>query len=1042
VKVIYENLCPVCGKDLSWKEIEERTCEFENRKLCSEEGVVSEFIEFFRKIVGEPREIQRMWAKRVLRGESFALTAPTGIGKTSFGLAISLFLANRGRRCYIVFPTSILVKLAVENIKGYSERLGLRISLNEPGDLSVGFYHSEIREREEFFESLPQFHILITTAQFLAKNFEKMKDLHFDFIFVDDVDSVLKASKNVERILSLLGIGKELPKGTLVVSTATAKVGKKAELFRRFLNFTIGSSQFYMRNVEDIVVENPDILPELLSRLGSGGIIYARSVEECERICESLRKDFRVGIVTSRDSKDFELFSRGEIDYLIGTAHYYGTLVRGIDLPERIKYAFFVGCPVFRLRVEDVEKAPPNVLRTLALLLREDERVEKLIPKLKAVEKIESELREVLKDVLSAGNLKVRDAVIRKGEIIFPDIRTYIQASGRTSRLHARGITKGASFVFETDRDVLKAFIERAGYFDLTFKPLSEVDIERLKRDVEESRVKKMEFEIIKPALLIVESPTKARQIARFFGRPSVRFFESIPVYEVPTDRYLLLITATLGHITDLVVNRGFYGVLDGFIPVYTTIKRCASCKNQFTDEKSCPKCGGVEIDDALKRISVLRKLAEETDFVIIGTDPDPEGEKIAYDLKNLLCGKVLRAEFHEVTKRALIAALNELRDLNQNLLRAQVVRRIEDRWIGFVLSQKVQKHFGRKNLSAGRAQTPALGWVIERYRQARVKKTVAYIPELDLTIETDKKELEVSVELLEDRKELRSPLPPYTTSSLLFDANTILKLSASQTMEIAQELFESGLITYHRTDSTRVSEYGMRIARDYLGDDFKGREWFSEGAHECIRPTRGVDRVTLERLIEEGVIEVEGFRWHHFALYDLIFRRFMASQCKEYEVRVKKYRINADGRTLEEERVVEATGRAYELYRSVWVKKNLREGNFKLNAELRKVPSAPLLTQADLINLMRERGIGRPSTYAVIVDKLFKRHYVVENGGKLIPTKDGISVYEFLISNYSPYISEERTRMLEKKMDAIESGKLDYLSALKELYDEIKQIT
>lgn len=1039
MEVIYENLCPICGKDLTWREINQRFCEFEKRNLCSEEDI-EKFAEFFKKVVGEPREIQRMWAKRVLRGESFALTAPTGIGKTSFGLAISLFLALQGKRCYIIFPTSILVKLAVENLRNYAGKAGVKISLNEPGEISVGFYHSEVN-RDRFFELLPDFRILITTSQFLAMNFERMKGIHFDFIFVDDVDSVLKASKNVERILNLLGLDTGKPLGTLVVSTATAKVGRKAELFRKFLNFTIGSSHFYMRNVEDLIVENPDSLKELLSRLGTGGIIYARSIEECERIYETLKKDFRVGIVTSKDSKDFELFSKGEIDHLVGTAHYYGTLVRGIDLPERIRFVFFMGCPVFKIKLEEIEKVPLQMLKTLALILREDERVKGLIPKLKSLEKIEGELRSVLKDVLSKGDLNLKDVVIRKGEIIFPDLRTYLQASGRTSRLHAKGITKGASFVYEEDPEVLKAFIERGKYYDLSFKRLNEIDLDKLKKEIDESRIEKKEFEVIKPALLIVESPTKAKQIARFFGKPSVRFLDSIPVYEIPTDKYLLLITATLGHITDLVINRGFYGVLDGFIPVYATIKRCANCNNQFTDEKICPKCGSREVNDALKRISVLRKLAEETGFVIIGTDPDPEGEKIAWDLKNLLCGKVLRAEFHEITKRALISALNELRDLNLSLLKAQVVRRIEDRWIGFVLSQKLQEHFGKRNLSAGRAQTPALGWVIDRYNRSRIKKTFAYIPELEIAIETDKKEVELKIELLEDRIEFRPPLPPYTTNSLLFDANTILKLSAVQTMEIAQELFENGLITYHRTDSTRVSEFGMRLAKEYLGEDFRGREWFSEGAHECIRPTRAIDRLTLERLIDEGIIEVEGFKWPHFALYDLIFRRFMASQCADLEVRVKKYRITADGKSFEEERIVDAKGKAYELYKSVWIRKELKEGNFKLNAEIRKVPSAPLLTQADLINLMRERGIGRPSTYAVIIEKLFKRHYVVEKNGRLIPTKDGISVYDFLVSNYYPYISEERTKLLEEKMDAIENGKIDYLSALKELYEEISQI-
>ncbi|MEM4539896.1 MAG: reverse gyrase [Archaeoglobaceae archaeon] len=1038
--VVYQNLCPVCGKDLTSYEINLRFCNSNKTHFCVDDDLMP-FLEFFKKCIGEPREIQKMWAKRVLNGDSFTLTAPTGIGKTSFGLAISLFLAMNGKRCYIIFPTSILVKQAVENLKSYSEKIGLDLSLNDTEKFPVGFYHSDIEDKGAFFEKIGEFRILITTAQFLAKNFEKMKDLTFDFIFVDDVDAVLKASKNVERILSLLGFGKGAEKGVLVVSTATAKLGKNVELFRKFLNFSIGSSQYYLRNIEDVIVDKKEDLPELLKRLGPGGLIYVRSIDECEKIYEELKSAFKIGIVTSKSSKDFELFSRGELDYLVGTAHYYGILVRGLDLPERIRFAIFIGCPVHRFRIEDIEKVPITTLRALTLILREDERLEKFVPKLNFIKKIENELRAILKEVIAEGNLKVRDAVIRKGEVIIPDVRTYLQASGRTSRLHARGITKGASFVFEEDAEILRAFIERAKYYDIAFGYIKNVDLDRLKKEIDESRKRKEEVELIKPALLVVESPTKAKQISRFFGKPSVRFIDSIPVYEVPTEKYLLLITATLGHLTDLVINRGYYGVLDNFTPVYGTIKKCKKCGNQFTDEESCPKCGSAEVDDAIKRISALRKLSQETEFVIIGTDPDSEGEKIAWDLSNLLCGKIKRVEFHEITKKEITKALNNLREINENLLKAQVVRRIEDRWIGFVLSQKVQNYFGKKYLSAGRAQTPALGWVVDRFRASRIRKSIAFIPELDLAIESDQKEFEIIIELIEDKFETRTPMPPYTTNSLLFDANAILKLSTKQAMEVAQDLFENGLITYHRTDSTRVSEYGMRLAQEYLGENFKGREWFAEGAHECIRPTRAIDRFTLERLIEERVFDIDGFGWAHFALYDLIFRRFMASQCKDFEVHIKKYRITANGKSFEEERIVEAKGKAFELYKSVWVKKELTEGKFKVQAEVRKVPSAQLLTQAELIRLMKERGIGRPSTYAVIVDKLFARNYVLEKNGRLIPTKDGISVYDFLISNYAPFISESRTRALEEKMDAIERGKVDYLDALKELYEEIKKI-
>ncbi|MEM4702547.1 MAG: reverse gyrase [Archaeoglobaceae archaeon] len=1031
--LIYENLCPICNGDLRFEEIEKGFCLTKGKRICEESEL--EFEKFFEKCVAPLREIQRMWAKRIFRGESFSLVAPTGIGKTSFGLAISLFLAKMGKRSYIIFPTSLLVKQAVEILKSYASKVGIKLALNEIGEISVGFYHSEVL-KEDFLEKLNQYNILITTSQFLAKNFEKMNGMKFDFIFVDDVDAVLKASKNVERILKLLYIEN---RGVLVVSTATAKVGRKAELFRKYLNFSIGSSQFFLRNIEDIIA-NGSSLEEILERFGEGGIIYARSVEECEELKERL-KDFKVGIVTSKDSRDFELFIKGELKHLIGTAHHYGALVRGLDLPQKIKFAIFTGCPAYRVRVDDIDRISPSLLRVLAHLYSEDERIAKFIPKLKFVEKIANEVRNALKEVMNEREVLARDTVVRKGEIIFPDVRTYLQASGRTSRLTVNGLTKGASFLFEKDEQLLNAFVERAKFFDISFKSFREIDLEKLKREIEESRKVKKELSLIKPALFIVESPTKAKQIARFFGKPGIRFVDSIPIYEVPTEKYLLLITSTLGHLTDLVTNRGFHGV-EGFTPIYTTIKRCRRCGNQFT-ESFCPKCRSEDYDDSYRIISTLRKIAEEVDLIIIGTDPDAEGEKICWDLRCLLCGEIRRAEFHEVTKRAITEALNNLKQPNLNLVKAQMVRRIEDRWIGFELSQKLQNFFGRKNLSAGRAQTPALGWIIERYRESRKKRRLAFLQELDLLLELDiaEKEVEVKVELLEERIEKRTPLPPYTTNSLLFDANGILKMSAKQTMQIAQELFENGLITYHRTDSTRVSEVGMSIAREYLKEHYHGREWFSEGAHECIRPTRAVDRNTLERLIYEGILTVEGFGWGHFALYDLIFRRFMASQCREFDVVVKKFRITVNGKSFEEERIVKAEGKAYELFKSVWVRKDIVPGVYRTKVELRKVPVVPLLTQADLIKLMKEKGIGRPSTYSVILEKLFTRRYIFEKNGRLIPTKDGIEVYNYLVSKYEKFISENRTRNLEEKMDAIERGEVDYLEALKELYEEIKQI-
>ncbi len=1081
IEVVYAGLCDSCGEDLSGKEIESHSCIRRETPLChfKYESLYQEFVEFFEKAVGTPRAIQKFWARRVLNGESFAAVAPTGIGKTSFGTVMSLFLALKGKRSYIILPTTLLVKQVVENIREYVSKLSLNLGVNENSDITLLHYHGGLKreEKERFFELLKEdFHILVTTTQFLAKHFDDVNGVNktFNFIFVDDVDAVLKASRNVDRILMLLGFRKTAggwegeARGCLMVSTATAKKGQKAQLFRQLLNFDVGSTTHAVRNIEDVVVEadeaNLETLRKILLEMGGGGIIFARSSEEAEEIHRKLSESgLKIGLVASGRTKDYELFGRGEVDYLIGTAYYYGTLVRGLDLPERIRFVVFYGAPVFRVRVEDIDSAPPGIIKTLAFIFRESEEVKPFLQKLSTIDRKPeemAELRKALKAAVSKGLASGRDVAFKGGEVIFPDIRTYIQGSGRTSRLFAGGITKGASFVLEKDPDILSAFVERAKFYDIDFKPLLEVDFEELKKEISESRNryrKRSEFDIIKPTLFVVESPTKAKQIARFFGQPSIKVFttdgSAVIAYEVPTPERVLIITASLGHITDLITGRGFHGVevdeSNGrFVPVYASIKRCRRCGYQFTEERSdCPKCGG-EIDDSKGRIAMLRRLAKETGFVIIGTDPDSEGEKIAWDIKNLLsgCAEIKRAEFHEVTRRALMEALANLRDVDENLVKAQLVRRIEDRWIGFVLSQKLWQVFHDTNLSAGRAQTPVLGWIIERAKESRERRKVAVIKELSLYLEDIDHidgELELDISLLSERVEERSPLPPYTTDAMLRDANAILKLSAKETMRIAQDLFERGLITYHRTDSTHVSEVGLRIARDYLGDDYQGRSWaMEEGAHECIRPTRPVDRNTLERLIHEGVIQAEDLKWAHLALYDLIFRRFMASQCKPYAVKVAEYRIAVSGREFREERVVEASGRAYQIYRwSVWVKDALPTGRFKVKAEIRSIPKAPLYTQSDVVQLMKEKGIGRPSTYATILDRLFVRNYVGERNGRIYPTRRGIEVFEFLRRNYGGFVSENRTRLLEEKMDAVERGELDYLEALKELYHEIRQV-
>lgn len=1054
IEAKYANLCHICNDELTTSEIEVKKCSVTGKPLCyfKEEEITKEFLDFFERGIGKARALQVFWAKRVLRGESFAAVAPTGIGKSSFGIAMALFLAAKKKKSYILFPTTLLVQQGVEIAEKIKDRTGC--------EAKVLFYHGSIKNKEEFFEKLEkkEFDVLITTTQFLAKNFDKLKGLTFDFIFVDDVDAILKASKNVDRILQLLGFyfangWKGKAKGILMVSTATAKKGRKAQLFRQLLNFDVGSSHFTIRNIDDIFAndESHETIKKLLKKLGGGGLIYARSSEEAEEWHEKLKDDFRIGLVTAKSKKAFKDFKEGKLDFLIGTAYYYGALIRGIDLPKEIKYAIFIGAPAIKISIEDIDSISPNLVKFIASLLRGREEIKNFVPLLPTIEKRKEfqELKERIKIIMEEGVGKEKDFVLRKGEIILPDIRTYIQGSGRTSRLLAEGITKGLSFLFEDDEELLHAFIERASYYDIEFRSMDEIDLNKAMREVEESRRRKggEARDLIKPALFVVESPTKAKQIARFFGKPSIKAIGNSIVYEVAGEEHILLITASLGHLTDLITGRAFHGVEvnKNFVPIYATIKKCMDCGYQFTEErKNCPKCGSENINDARERIKALRSIAYEAGNIIIGTDPDAEGEKIAWDIANLLagCGEIKRAEFHEITPAAIRRAMKNLREIDENMVKAQIVRRIEDRWIGFCLSEKLWEVFNNRNLSAGRAQTPVLGWIIKRAEEHKEKRRVGIIQDFGLVLEgIEKGEVDIEIKPMETRKEMKNPLPPYTTDEVLRDANSILKIPATRTMKLLQDLFESGLITYHRTDSTYVSETGLKIARDFLGNNFHPRQEQQHGAHECIRPTRPWDKSLLQRLIQENVIQVEEITWQHLALYDLIFRRFMASQCKPFEVEIKKWKIYYDGREMEEERVIKAEGKAYELYRSVTVKKELPEGKFRKRAIIKLLPKAPLFTQSEVIHEMKEKGIGRPSTYATIVEKLFMRNYVVEKNGRILPTKKGMEVFNFLASNYSEFVSEKRTRKIEEEMDLVESGKADYKQLLQQIYEEVKKI-
>ena len=1148
------------------------------------EDMVEVLNNYFRKALNsEMWSAQRSWARRVFKKRSFAILAPTGVGKTVFGILLSLFLADRGEKSYIVLPTTLLAKQVWEKARLFAEKVGSKARiLSYHGGLSH-------KEKVEFKERLLKgdFDILITTSQFLARNLEILKNIKFQLVFVDDVDALLKSSKNIDRVLILLGISEDIIHcglrliglkreiayrisrreeisrerfleirglkseidnfiakndiGVLIVSTATGKVkGQRVKLFREILNFEVGSRAEFLRNIADIyVMSSKERLFEdtlsLVKKLGKGGLVFVpvdEGVETAKRLVEYMNKNgVKAALVYAKEKKSLESFLKGDIDVLVGVAIYYGLLVRGLDYPEVIRYAVFVGVPRFKFSMLRLEPNPLRMLQLLTnireLLVSEDARLaDRHIAYLRRVltdldrPKLMLLLDAISKNVKLTGSLgRVQERVyiihnfikelvgkeyVRrklsslpyvsieevKDDIFIkiPDAMTYLQASGRTSRMFAGGISKGISVVVVDDKKLLSGLIRQTKWYseDVEWRTLEEVDIDKLIAEVDRDRevirsilagkvVKEMK-EPLKVALLLVESPNKARTIAHFFGRPSIRRLGRYLLYEVGTGDYLLGIIASGGHVCDLVTRQGIDGVykVDGtFIPVYTSIKKCQDCGEQFTDEDEgrgeCPVCGSKSIFDSAHTVDAIREFAQEVDLVVICTDPDTEGEKIGWDLATLLSpyvNDIRRAEFHEVTKRAVINALNNLRSMDVRLVEAQIVRRIEDRWIGFGLSRKLWEKFDMKTLSAGRVQTPVLGWIIERYRKHLdsikrvyfVRLENGLIIMLDNVEEKGRKPREVKNELkgykaiiskLEEREETLNPPPPYSTDSMLREATQRLRVGVDTVMRIAQDLFELGLITYHRTDSTRVSLTGRNIAKEYITETFGkeyfvGREWMKEGAHECIRPTRPIDAERLMALIREGIIRpVRPLTRRHFVLYDMIFRRFMASQMIPSRVIRAKYRVTIGPYSKDIEGYSRIVKEGFmKVYRTIRLLEGLEEGEYEIyEVRYRKLATTPLYTQADIIRLMKERNIGRPSTYAKIVRTLLDRRYVIETKNrKLVPTSRGIEVYRFLTKHYAHLVSEERTRVVEEKMRAIEEGRENYMKVLQEFYEEIQR--
>ncbi len=525
--------------------------------------------------------------------------------------------------------------------------------------------------------------------------------------------------------------------------------------------------------------------------------------------------------------------------------------------------------------------------------------------------------------------------------------------------------------------------------------------------------------------LVIVESPAKAKTIEKYLGEGFV-------------------VRASVGHIRDLPKsNKDAVDIDGGYVPRYTIVKE----KQKVIDE--------------------LQSAAKHADEVILATDPDREGEAIAWHLAQTIgLTKPKRIVFHEITEHAVQEALAHPRMIDDDLRRAQEARRVLDRLFGYDLSGLIWKKV-RYGLSAGRVQSPALRILMEREREIR-----AFIPEKFWVISADlktkknqkftaicteepKSEKEArrfvaaaeggawSVKSVDETEQARSPRPPFTTSTLQQAASTRLGFSPSRTMRIAQKLYEGGFITYMRTDSTNLakeaqanlvatasSEFGVNYVAPR---QYKTKSKTAQEAHEAIRPT------DARKHSVAGTDEQK-------KLYDLIRARALASQMADARALRTKITANIKG-----DAIPDFTANGSRVIFDGWLAADPDARGE--DVELPKVAAADPLTlveahsegketqpparysEAGLVKELEKRGIGRPSTYASIIKTLEDRGYVEKQGRTLMPTYTGDVVSSFIEENFGEYISDTFTAEMEDELDEIADGKREYEKTLKSFY-------
>ena len=547
--------------------------------------------------------------------------------------------------------------------------------------------------------------------------------------------------------------------------------------------------------------------------------------------------------------------------------------------------------------------------------------------------------------------------------------------------------------------------------------------------------------------LIIVESPAKANTIKKFLGGSTK-------------------VVASMGHIRDLPKSKLGVDIEHDFEPEYINIR------------------GKGDL------IKSLKKDAKSAKKVYIATDPDREGEAIAWHLATILKdeeNKITRVTFNEITKGAVQKAIKEPRDIDINLVDAQQARRVLDRIVGYKISPLLWKKV-RRGLSAGRVQSVAVKLIVDREEEIEKFKPEEYWniyanledketkkqfeakfygkngkkQEIHNKEEVEKilKDIEKAKYIVEEVKKgekKRTPAPPFTTSTMQQEASRKLGFTLKKTMSIAQGLYEGvkipekgtiGLITYMRTDSTRISEEARKAAKEHIvstyGENYYENRYYktnkdSQDAHEGIRPTYAD--------LEPDKIK-ESLTKDQYKLYKLIYNRFIASQMAAaiyntmaVTINANEYNFKANGQTIKfkgfmtlyvegtDGKEKEEEGILPELKENQELKLN------KINPKQSFTEPPPRYTEASLVKALEEKGIGRPSTYSPTITTILERRYIEKEQKQLKPTELGKVVNKLLTENFTDVINVEFTAKIENEFDEIAEGKEEWKKMIREFY-------